>query len=140
MSHLLRTTFALGAMSALLGGLATPVLAADGVSATRKKCPFEQRTISQVVSATQPNAEFKIAQAQPVEPAKVAAPAVAQATPPATESTEAPAATDAVERVRAIYKQICSRSRQVEVPPTSTPAPVAVPAPIEAPAPVRALW
>jgi hypothetical protein len=162
MNYLLRKSFALGVISLWLASLAAPVLAADGTP-RRKKCPFEKRTVSQVVSATRPTPEFQIAQAQPValvEPAAVAAvpppavaptePAIAQPMPPANvaqtdappaTTPEEPAATDAVARVRAVYKTICSRSRQVQLPPREQPpAQPPAAAPIEAPAPVRALW
>ena len=132
MNYLLRKSFAMSAIGVLFASLAAPALAADSAS-RRKNCPFEKRTVSQVVSATRPSPTVQIAQAlpgAPVTPAEVA---------PTTPSTDDPAATEGVERVRAIYKVICSRSRQVQTLPPQQPIeqPPAA-APIEAP--VRALW
>jgi hypothetical protein len=102
------------------------------VASDRKPCPFERTSISEVVAGLPSRSSVAIAQAQ-TEPAEVK---VSQAE---TQQTEESVATDEVERVRAIYRQICSRSRSsVELPPRQAqpaPARVETPAP-----PVRALW
>lgn len=139
MNYLLRKSFAMSAIGVLFASLAAPALAADSAS-RRKNCPFEKRTVSQVVSATRPSPTVQIAQALPVAQTTPPPPQVTPAeVAPVNPSTDDPAATEGVERVRAIYKVICSRSRQVQTLPPQQPIeqPPAA-APIEAP--VRALW
>jgi hypothetical protein len=190
MRSLFRKSLAFGAISVFFAGLTPPGMAAGNTGLPQRKCPFEKRTVGQVVSAIR-GTELTIAQAptpaQPLAamaPPEVVAPPVmaqlptqlAQVTPvPGLEPTEPPttpapggtpteppttppasgtpaepapgdtppatdpAVTEAVERVRAVYKTICSRSRQAELPPSEQPlAPAAVP--MAAPEPVRALW
>lgn len=49
---------------------------------------------------------------------------------------------EAVERVRQVYRQICSRQRRVQLQPQQpkTSAPVEQPAPTQPQQPIRALW
>lgn len=147
--NLSRTAKIVSVTSLLIVGVSSPTIASHETTqpgsetATKRKCPFERVAVNAVLAQnTQP--EENVEQT----PTDVSPGDDVQQAPIEMSAGEI----EAVERVRQVYKQICSRQRsvQLQAPEPTTVAPVAQPepaaVPVEQPAstqpqqPIRALW
>jgi hypothetical protein len=139
----------LSVTSLIVVGISPPTIASHETPhpgseiTTKRKCPFERVAVNAVLAQNTQTEEIVQQPPTEVSPQDEVQPA----------STEMSAVEiEAVERVRQVYKQICSRPTSVQLPPQqpTTVAPVEQPepaaVPVEEPAPtppkqpVRALW
>jgi len=123
--NLSRTCKILSVTSLIIGGVSSRTIASHettqlGSETSKRKCPFERVAVNAVlVQNTQTEDNV-------------------QQTPTEMSQVEV----EAVERVRQVYKQICSRQRSVQLqqPAPTTAAPVEQPEPTPPQQPIRALW
>lgn len=148
--NLSRTSKIVSVTSLLIVGVSSPTIASHettqpGGETSKRKCPFERVAVNAVL-AQNTQTEENVQQT----PTEVSPGDEVQQAPTEMSAGEI----EAVERVRQVYKQICSRQRSVQLqapePTTSAPAPVAQPEPAAVPVvqpappppqqPIRALW
>lgn len=131
--------------SLIVVGVSSPTIASHDTNhpsseTSHRKCPFEKVAVNAVLAQNTPT-ENNVEQTAPTEENVV---------PTATQMSQVEI--EAVERVRQVYKQICSRQRSVQLqqPAPTTAAPVEQPEPATVPVeqpestppqqPIRALW